>query len=597
MIRTITFLLSFLGISLSMNAQQFIPHSIHREQSEYFQGFNDQDIREPVTTGIQYFQPPPMNRGATNNQLTHLVFGYHPYWMTSTHLNYQWELLSDLCYFSYEVDASTGDPVTTHNWLTVDAVDSAQANGVRTHLCVTLFSDHASFFGSSDAKQNLIDQLIWYIQQRNADGINMDFEAVPYSLIDDYMDFLVDFCDQFHAAVPEGIVSIAVPAVDWSGLFDVELLSQYIDLFIIMGYDYYWNGSSQAGPVAPLYSMTANYDYNLSRSVSWYQSAGMPLEKFILGQPYYARQWPTVGGSTPSNTTGNGSALTYTNVKNNSSGHYTPENRHWESNSFSNYYAFQNGGWYQCFLEESYGLGKRYDLVRRRNLAGIGIWALGYDNGYTELWDLIAGKFTDAVTFQISDTLYDSGGPSWNYYPNEDYYLTIDNDGPMDIGCYFLDFTLEDGYDSLWFHEGSDTTGIILAAFSGTTLPENLTMPGTFTIRFKSDNALNMEGWRMVYHEIPNTIMERTDYGIECTVFPNPVKEYISFRVRSDKARKLTIRVVGSRGEIVYREKLSMEEGTGVYKLRSDFLTNELYFLQLLESNRIVCSRKFLLVD
>ncbi len=30
-----------------------------------------------------------------------------------------------------------------------------------------------------------------------------------------------------------------------------------------------------------------------------------------------------------------------------------------------------------------------------KKIGGVGIWALGYDNGYTELWELIAEKFSE----------------------------------------------------------------------------------------------------------------------------------------------------------------------------------------------------------
>ena len=269
------FLLIFLwhGTVLS---QDTCPVSIHREQHYYYQSLGE--LTRYQYDSLNQFKGTTIEQGSRDCTLEKIVFGYEPYWGGSRFLNYRWDLLSDMAWFSYEVDPLTGDPITTYNWLTADPVDSAQANGTRVHLCVTLFSSHATFFANPVAQQTLIDNLIDLVDQRDGDGINIDFEAVPSSQAQNLMDFLVDLCIQVHSNLPDAMVSIAMPAVDWNQMYDIELLKDHIDLFFIMGYDYYWNGSSQAGPVDPLYSLTSGYNYNLSRTISYYQSQGMPLE-------------------------------------------------------------------------------------------------------------------------------------------------------------------------------------------------------------------------------------------------------------------------------------------------------------------------------
>jgi hypothetical protein len=83
-----------------------------------------------------------------------MIFGYHPYWMNNSWGDYRWDLITDLCYFSYEVDASSGMPLTTNDFENAAVIDTALANGSRVHLCVTLFSGHANFFGNPQARKN-----------------------------------------------------------------------------------------------------------------------------------------------------------------------------------------------------------------------------------------------------------------------------------------------------------------------------------------------------------------------------------------------------------------------------------------------------------
>jgi len=47
-------------------------------------------------------------------------------------------------------------------------------------------------------------------------------------------------------------VTLATPAVDWSSAWDFNALATESDGLFIMGYDYYWKGSSTTGPVSPL---------------------------------------------------------------------------------------------------------------------------------------------------------------------------------------------------------------------------------------------------------------------------------------------------------------------------------------------------------
>jgi Glycosyl hydrolases family 18/Secretion system C-terminal sorting domain/CUB domain len=575
--------------SILLCSQNFIPHSIHQEQSQYF---HDLALKNRAQfDSLQHFETTDFKPAQA--ELTHTVFGYHPYWVGSAYVNYQWSLLSDLCYFSYDVDANSGDPLTVHDWLNDAAIDSAFANNVKVHLCVTLFSAHSTFFGNADAMQNLIDQLIWYVQERGAQGVNMDFEAVPYALLPEYMDFLVDFAQQFHAAIPEGIVSIAMPAVDWSGQFDIVLLKDYIDIFMIMGYDYYWNGSSKAGPVSPLYSMTGTYNYNISRSLSYYQSKGMPREKMVLGQPYYGRLWPTDGPIAPSSTRANGSALTYANVRNNTNGNFLPENLFWEPNSFSAYYAYEANGWNQCFLEGKYGLAKRYEIVRQRELGGIGIWALGYDNGYPDLWDLIAEKFSTEATFNPFDTLFDSGGPAWDYYHNEDYTLRVRTGSPMNTRLVFSVFDLEDNYDSLWVYNGPDTNAPLLGAFSGNILPSSLVAESEFCLHFKSDVGTTLGGWKIEYFEEPYFIKQSNVDVTEFSLFPNPAQNFLNLKLNIEKEARGEFVIMDCKGQPLISKSASLQNGESTFKFNIEILSGGIYVLQMVSNGIVVASEVF----
>jgi spore germination protein YaaH len=538
-----------LALTTLLNAQQ-LPSPIHAQQlDEYsqlglspdeWQAYNEQ-------------HHPAVPKTGNNCQLRQRVFGWHPYWSNGLEQHYDWSMLSDLSYFAYEVNASTGQALNTYNWASAAVVNQALSQGVKVHLCVTLFSNHATFFGNASARQTLITNLINLVQQRGAHGVNIDFEAVPAAQSANLTAFIIALSTQLKAAMPQAELSMAIPAVDWSAVFNVAALHPYVDLFIIMGYDYYWGGSAQAGPTDPLYAFSSTYNYNLSRSITYYLQAGAPREKVLLGLPYYGREWETQSNTIPSNTTGNFHASrTYKAVRDNPG---TYANRAFHTNRASSYFTYTSGNtWRQCFINSPQTLARRYQLALQRGLAGIGIWALGYDAGYTELWHLIRDHFSDCAIQACSDTLYDGGGPGLNYYNNENYTFTIAPNNAITLMVNFQSFHVESGFDTLWIYDGNSSNAPLLGAWTGTQSPGNIQASGnSLTFRFKSDVSGTAPGWVATYSCMTSDTWEIEDTPSKRPIiYPNPSPDG-SFTVSHPGPPPLDVYAI--QGRLVYRQE------------------------------------------
>lgn len=532
---SIVILVSFFAVINCFGQNQHI--SIHEEQSNYFKslGLPDEAFDTYYTPAIM-----PAKKTNSNCELEKIVFGWHPYWSNALYVNYDWSLLSDFSYFSYEVNPNNGDAYTTHNFMTNAAVTEALDNGVRVNLCVTLFNDHATFFNSAASQQNLITNLINLVQSRGAHGVNIDFESMASSVSSDYTAFIINLSQQMKAAIPNCQISLALHAVDWSGFYDIPAMEPHVDFFCIMGYDYYWQGSTNAGPNDPLFHFTYNASYNrtLSRSTTYYENQGAPKSKLILGLPYYGRQWPVVNHTLPASTTSNGSATFYRDVKNNVSGNFSAANRNLEPISRSVYYNyFVSGTPWQHFIAEEDELAERMDFTNKRGLAGIGIWALGYDDGYTELWDEIENHFTDCASDPCSGEIWDiGGGPFTNYYNGEDYTFTLSPAGAVQIDMEFTEFNTQSGADLLYIYDGNSVNAPQIAGspFSGTNSPGTFSSTtGDLTFRFVSDNATVAPGFRAEYTCVSDNIPPTTvidagsdwkteDFTVEFTDQDNP---------------------------------------------------------------------------
>lgn len=505
-------------LSLNILAQQ---QSTIQEQSNHYKNYSfskdtQWDSLNTIENGTVYQANPIQSKSSTLPcTLNKKVYGWHPYWVGSVYTNYDWSMLSDFCYFDYSVSPTTGNNTNaSFAWASSAAVTAAISNSVNVHFCATLFGSHSTFWASSTAQQTFITNAINLLNSRpGSNGINIDFEGMGSADKVPFTTFMTNLCNQVHAANPNYEVTMALYAVEWgNNTFDIAALNPIVDDFIIMGYDYYYSGSTTAGPGDPLYNFQTTYNYTLAKSITHYLNKGVSKNKLLLGLPWYGREWETVAATAPSNTTGGfTSSRLYNYVRNNSTT-YSAANKNWDSNSFNPFYSYQvSGAWRQCWIDDNYSYSRKFDLVNQRGIGGIGIWALGYDDGYSDLWNLIKDKFSNCATVPCTDSIFDMGGPNRNHYDNESYVYTISPSGSNKVQLNFSKMDLEQGYDSLYLFDGTSTSAPVLGAYTGTIIPGVITSTGNaITVKFKSDNATVKSGFKAVWTCIQDNIIPTT---------------------------------------------------------------------------------------
>jgi len=532
--------------------------SIMHEQSEFYSAFkftsdNSWDSLNTVANSISVV-------GKTNAtsacNLTKKVFGWHPYWSGTVYTSYDWNMLSDFCYFDYAVSPTSGQNTnTSFAWSTSAAVTAAKSNGKKIHICATLFAGHATFWATPAAQTTFINNIVSLLNSRGGHGVNIDFEGMGSADKTPFKNFMVNLKNALTTANPNYELSMALYAVEWSSTFDIPALNPIVTNFIIMGYDYYYSGSTTAGPESPLYNFQTTYNYTVAKSVTYYLKQGISASKLLLGLPYYGREWSTSGPNAPSTTTGAfTTSRTYSYVKANAAT-YSAANKKWEANCYNPYYSYVSSSQQrQCWIDDVYSMGRKFDMVNQRGIGGIGIWALGYDNGYNDFWQLISDKFSSCEVRPCTDSLFDMGGPTRNYYDNESYSYSIAPNGVSKVQLQFKSFGTEQGYDSLFIYNGSSAAAPLIGAYTGTNSPGTVTSTGTvITIRFKSDIGIVNSGFKAVYNCVSATdINSPLSSGEELRVFPNPSSGFIQI----ESTEKITrIRFLNSLGEIAYQSE------------------------------------------
>jgi len=336
--------------------------------------------------------------------LDYEVFGWYPHWEEDLYKSLNYSLLGTVAYFSYEVDPKTGKASKTYDWETTPLIDSLKANGKKALLSVTNFgtSNNRTFLKNDDAINTLIDELKSLLAKRNGDGICLDFEGVSKSHKDDYSKFILLLSQELKAANDDYLLYMAVPSVDFEKSLDFGTLIPVVDRFVIMGYGYYGPTSKVAGPVAPLRSGKIWEPYNLSTSVDYYLASGVPTSKLILALPYYGTIWETENGSLGAKVKKFIGSRTYDYIK---AKIQVPVQYDTISQSAWCSYAINDKGtkFRQCWFDNDSSLTVKLNYIKDKKLQGMGMWALGYDKGYHDLWKVISKNLVKTDTSGISD--------------------------------------------------------------------------------------------------------------------------------------------------------------------------------------------------
>lgn len=335
--------------------------------------------------------PPPARKEAVPSRT---VIGYLPYWRYDQYADLNYNLLTEINFFGVDVntDGTLGDD---HNWPASNLISYAQARGVKVKLSAILFNGTplTTLLSSATNRQRAIDNLLAKVQAAGGDGIDIDFEGLPSSQRDNMVTFMQDLTLAFHTNISGSSVTMAVPAVDWNGAWDLNALAQIVDGLFIMAYDYHWRGGPVAGPVSPLAGTTPGSSWNVTKTVDDYLSktAGN-AGKLILGIPYYGWDWPVNTADKYATTSGSATARFFETVF--ESG--LANGAQWDANTSSNWYNYQ-GGTRQVWYDDSLSISLKYQLALNNDLAGVGMWALGFDGDRQELWGALSDHFGATV--------------------------------------------------------------------------------------------------------------------------------------------------------------------------------------------------------
>ena len=393
-------------------------------------------------------------RNTKRKEERNIVYGYLPYWTVQETENFDLKTLTDIAYFGLYIDEegnfiktqtndegeSLGNP-GYNTWHNNEKLKTfiQKAKNAKVDISLTIIShvdDTSTKFLNcgEDCWKNFYENLKAEMKVHNVEDVNLNFEyyeTVDKEIALKYSDFALYVKKELNKDYenPELVVTTFADSLINNRVSDVESLAKIADKLFIMGYDFHVTPSDKASPVSPMGGNGVHAGYDVRTMLKDYLSYAPP-QKLILGVPYYGFDWgkgeeieiteaesqdekkdekdTEENGEDSESAEENDSKEQKENVKiirDSSTIAYADIIKHieetgakvqWDELGQVPYYEYQDEDeekTRKVYFENAKSLKVKYEIAKEYELAGVGIWALGYDADRPELWQLLEQEF------------------------------------------------------------------------------------------------------------------------------------------------------------------------------------------------------------
>lgn len=327
---------------------------------------------------------------------TKAIIGFLPYGQVQSNIDAYLRLITELSWYAVGFKGSVGKLTDLNGWDTSPVIDSARARGCRISLCILSRDKNniSDLLKDTAAQEALATNIVAALRLRQADGVQLAFDSLPASLGLEFTSFVRRLSDALKQHDRSYSLGVRVPAVDPSGGYDLQALMMHADYLLL---DFTQHRGPYPGPLSPLIS--PRHD-DVKTCVARCLNMGIPSSQLIVVLPYYGVSWMT-----PDHRTYKGPPeMKSYKVLLSDPTFQLPSIWDPQSGTVRLDVKNQRGALLQrVWYDDERSLAAKYDLVIAEQLGGVAIQSLGDDEGYGELWDVLASKFAKADT--VTDTI------------------------------------------------------------------------------------------------------------------------------------------------------------------------------------------------
>lgn len=377
-----------------------------------------------------------------------IIFGWHPYWLGDIYKGYDYGLFNVVSYYSYDINPETGSPQNSaamSSFMTGEFVSTAHDKACSALLSVSCHGEQnvTRFLNQNiPAQQRFMDSILFILDSTNADGIEINFEGVNPNVKDEFVKFVRILSTTLTGARGDtSFVFLSVPAYDPDNVFNIAELQDFVDIFVVKGFDFQETPEGlKKMPTAPLNYSALTSAPDLRTSVDKYIADLGPIysARLVLALPYYGTRWVTDGITEEILDM---QSITYNDIQFefvmqiDDYRKYPGARLRYDSINTS--YVFSYYDYYgidtllgdvpadvTIYFDDTTSLQKKYRYLMDSRLGGVGIQFLGNDAGFGHLEQLLSNEFMEIIEPQ-NEKLAELNEKSNLFRQNSIYVLAV----------------------------------------------------------------------------------------------------------------------------------------------------------------------------
>ena len=349
-----------------------------------------------------------------------IIFGWHAAWHGGVYGAYDYQRLTAVSYYSYDVDPVTGLPQNPEDLVGFNAFAAKVKKEERSPLLSVAIrgaENQERFFrwDNQPARRRLIDSVISMLDSSKADGIELHFMDLAPPQKEEFQKFVIQFSASLRAIVRDSAnpgdryrFLLSVPAYDPFDVYNLTNLRDHFDYVVVLGFDFQNTpealilGDFKKTPVAPLNYSLGDPNYDLRNCVDRYLNSLGRFQSYrmILALPYFGTQWQQQGARAelldrlpysqirfqfPADTI-LGSRIRIDSARTTMIWEYTDTMGMSQGRQPIDLFIFYDDVW---------TLRKKYQFINDTRLGGVGLWFLADGLGFSELNTLLDEEFKE----------------------------------------------------------------------------------------------------------------------------------------------------------------------------------------------------------
>lgn len=331
------------------------------------------------------------------------IYGFMPAWNHTDTILLNPAAIDRIGFFALKPDSILQDYFVENVmfWDAPNYKELLQARGVKIDLTIFDYNNKnisKSLFNSNNWKK-LVDGIIRLVSKFNGDGVTIGFWGLENEMRIRFQEFVTELSYRLRSVIPNAKINLMLPPArtfsEKYKEYNFEMLNEYVDNYLLFGFEYPGDYKNGIGPAAPLLEGSSYSGRSISSSLDLCSCEKINLEKVIPVLPFYGLRWDYVKSE-------NSLIRSFYNTGSNEK-----YRKLFDENSATSCYLSQSADSIKIiWVDDSLAQDAKYNFIKEHRLKGLGLWSLPdlTKKDWSNISNSFSAPYIDILGFSLGRT-------------------------------------------------------------------------------------------------------------------------------------------------------------------------------------------------